>query len=402
MISQTPPTSSPPAPWAASGRSQTPNCREVLKERACARVDALSDLLVEVSHQIHDRPELAFREFAASSMLADIAGRFGMLSIRPFCGLSTAFRATSGSRGPRVVFCCEYDALPDIGHGCGHNVVAAAGLGAALALVEPANRGAGRVALLGTPAEEGGGGKIILLRRGAFCGATAVLLAHPGNTDSANARFRAAQRLEVRFAGRAAHAAMAPAEGRNALDAAISAYQGLSSLRAALGFGETFSAILSGGHSANVVPDRARLSVLVRAPRVASLRSLVEQVDRVARAGAYATGCSYSLRRSGSVYADFAAHPCLVRCCEANMRRVGRHPVEISERELEQAGSTDLANVSQVVAAAHPKLAISSAPQHSAAFAQAARGPRGDAAVVDAAKILAMTAIDVWCDGSAR
>ena len=385
------PVASPP-----SRRAHATSIQTSLKARACARIDALADLLLDISHRIHEDPELAFREIRASSLLAETASRFGMRTTRPAHGLPTAFRAESGSRGPLVVICCEYDALPGLGHGCGHNIVAAVGLGAALALADPALHGAGRITLLGTPAEEGGGGKIVLLRRGAFLNAAAVLLAHPGQVDSANARFRAAQRLEVSFRGRAAHAAMAPGAGRNALDAAVSAYQALAATRAGLNFGEHISAVLSGGRSANVVPDLATLSVMVRAPHASSLQNLAKRVDLAAQSGATASLCSYVMQTHGPTYAGFTADPRLVRICEANMRCIGRTPLEVPERDLHRAGSTDLGNVSQVVPSAHPKLAITSASQHSAAFARAARSETGDRAVLDGAKLLALTAIDIW------
>ncbi len=296
-----------------------------------------------------------------------------------------------------MVLCCEYDALPTLGHGCGHNVVAAASAGAAAVLAPLAGNRHGRLTALGTPAEEGGGGKIELLRRGAFDGATAALLAHPGPSDQVRASFRAASGLRVIFAGRAAHAAMAPAHGRNALDAAVVTYGALSAARSALGYGDQITAVLTrGGDAPTVVPQSAELRVMVRAATTVGLAPLTATVRRIAAAGAAATSCAVRVVTDGPTYRELHTDAVLATSLDRHLRELGRTPRGPDPRDLLTAGSTDMGNVSHVVPTAHPKLAIGAQAPHSRAFAAAAASPAADAAVLDGAKVLALTALDVW------
>lgn len=362
-----------------------------------AEVAALEPDLVALSHDLHAHPELAWREHRSSAALVGFLARAGLRVEQPAHGLATAFRATAGRSGPLVVLCCEYDALPGIGHGCGHNVIAAAAAGAGALLARLAVPAGGRVVVLGTPAEEGGGGKIELLARGAFDGAAAALLAHPGPHDQVRATFRAAASYRVTFGGRAAHAAMAPQHGRNALDAAVLAYDALRAARATLSFGDQITAVLpEGGTAPNVVPDRAVLRVMTRAATSARLPALARTVRRAADAGAHATGCSAALSPDGPVYREVRSDPWLAGRAEQHLRACGRRPHPPRESDLLTAGSTDLGNVSHVVPALHPKLAIGDVPQHSAAFAQAAVSPAGDRAVLDGAALLALLTLDIW------
>ena len=204
---------------------------EALKAAACAEVDRWADRLVGVARQIHAEPELAYEERFAHDLLTALLEEAGLAPERSALGFETAFRAAAGSSGPTVAVLCEYDALPGIGHACGHNVIAAAGLGAALATAPLARGGLGRVVVLGTPAEEGGGGKIELARRGAFDGIDAAMMVHPADADLSNMDCVAIQQLEVTFSGEAAHAAAAPHRGRNALDAAVLGYLNVAALR---------------------------------------------------------------------------------------------------------------------------------------------------------------------------
>ena len=221
--------------------------RVVTRTDLCRAVDALAPALLELSHRLHADPEPSWGEHrSAARCAAFLAGR-GLDTRLPAYGLPTAFAARAGDGGPTVVLCCEYDALPGLGHACGHNVVAAAAVGAAAVLAPHARSLGGSVVALGTPAEEGGGGKIELLRRGAFAGAAAVLLVHPGGRDVVAAPFRAAQAWDVVFEGRASHAAMAPQAGRNALDAAVLTYGALATARSAFRLGDHLAAVLPEG-----------------------------------------------------------------------------------------------------------------------------------------------------------
>ncbi|MDO7866769.1 amidohydrolase [Nocardioides jiangxiensis] len=360
-------------------------------------VRALAPQLLSLSHDLHDHPELAWREHRSSAVLASTLERAGLAVSRGAHGLPTAFVAHAGTRGPLVVLCCEYDALPGLGHGCGHNVIASAAAGAGAVLAPLAARRGGRVVVLGTPAEEGGGGKIELLARGAFDGAAAALLAHPGPNDQVRATFRAAASWRVAFRGRAAHAAMAPEQGRNALDAALLAYDALRAARPTLAFGDQVTAVLTeGGRAPNVVPDRALLRVMTRAAEARRLPALAAVVRRAADAGALATGCSVAVRPDGPTYREVRSDPWLASRAEVHLRSLGRHPLPPRESDVLTAGSTDLGNVSHLVPALHPKLGIGAVPQHSAEFARAAVSPAGDRAVLDGAALLAHLTLDIW------
>lgn len=376
---------------------------------ALARVDVreavrrMTPALLALSHDLHDHPEAAWVEHRSSRRLAAFLTDAGLDVAQPAHGLPTAFRATAGTTGPSVVLCCEYDALPGLGHGCGHNVVAAAAAGAAAVLVPLAAAACGRVVALGTPAEEGGGGKVELLRRHAFDGAAAALLAHPGSHDQVRATFRAAASSTVVLRGRAAHAAMAPERGRNALDAAVLAYQAIGAARPRLAFGDQVTAVLvRGGTVPNVVPEVAELRVMTRATTTAGLDRLTGIVVGAARAGAVATGCTFHVKQSGPVYRELRTDARLADSLERHLHSLGRHPRPADPRDLLTAGSTDLGNVSHVVPVAHPKLAIGDVAPHSRAFADAARSPAGDRAVLDGATLLALTVIDVWEFGRPR
>lgn len=360
-------------------------------------VAVIANQLLALSHDLHAHPETSWREHRSSTRVATFLDAAGLAVTRPAHGLPTAFRASAGSRGPLVVLCCEYDALPGLGHGCGHNIIAAAAAGAGAVLAPLAGSFGGRVVVLGTPAEEGGGGKIELLRRGAFAGASAALLVHPGRHDQVRATFRAAASYRVTFRGRAAHAAMAPEQGRNALDAAVIAYSALSAARATLGPGDQITAVLTDGGSApNVIPDRSVLRVMTRAPTTCGLAPLAHVVRRAADAGARATGCTTTVATDGPTYREVRSDPALSEFAERHLRALGRHPHPPSARDLLTAGSTDLGNVSHAVPALHPKLSIGDVPQHSAAFARAAVSPAGDRAVLDGATLLALLTLDIW------
>lgn len=361
------------------------------------RVDALAPELIALSHDLHAHPELAWQEHRSSAALAAFLGRHGLHVQRPAHGLPTSFRASAGRSGPLVILCCEYDALPGLGHGCGHNVIASAAAGAGAVLASMAERRGGRLVVLGTPAEEGGGGKIELLRRGAFHGAAAALLVHPGPHDQVEGTFRAAASYRITFHGRAAHAAMAPETGRNALDAAVLAYQALAAARSTLGFGDQITAVLvEGGTAPNVVPARAVLRAMTRAATTAGLAPLAAVVRRAAEAGARASRCSHVVAPDGPVYREVHNDPALARLAERHLRGLGRSPRPASDRDVLTAGSTDLGNVSHAVPSLHPKLSLGNVPQHSAAFTRAAASPAGDRAVLDGATLLSLLTLDIW------
>lgn len=371
---------------------------EALKARAGELVREAGEELVALSHAVHGRPELAFEERFASAALADALADRGIAVERGAHGLETAFVARAGERGPTVAVCCEYDALPGIGHGCGHNVIAAAGLGAGLALAALAEEAGGRVVVVGTPAEEKGGGKILLLRRGAFEGVDAAMMVHPAGIDALAPTMLAMAQLDVRAHGRPAHAAAFPWKGVNALDAVVLGYVGVAALRQHIRPTERVHGVITrGGDVPNVVPELAAARYNVRAETLDRLDDLKRRVLACAEAGATAAGATLE-HRFLDPYADLVSHRPLLEAYAANAAALGRDvrwPEDVSRPAF---GSTDMGNVSQAVPSIHPMVAV--APPHvalhTAEFAEHAVSEEADRAVVEAAIALARTAVDVW------
>src|ERR671918_454068 len=263
-----------------------------VKARLAAEVDRRRGLLVDVSHQIHAQPELGYEERFAHDLLTRVLEEEGLGVTRSARGMDTAFEAHAGSTGPTVAVLCEYDALPGIGHACGHNVIAAAGLGAGLA-----EELGGRVAVVGSPAEEGGGGKLHLIDAGAFKGVDAALMVHPADADLAAMDVIAVHEVVVTYTGEAAHAAAFPHRGRNALDAAVLGYVNVAALRQHIAPGERIHSIIShGGDKPNIVPARAQSEWMVRSPTLAGLDRLKQRFVACLEAGAEAAGCEIDIR----------------------------------------------------------------------------------------------------------
>jgi amidohydrolase len=299
-----------------------------------------------------------------------------------------------------VAICCEYDALPGIGHACGHNVIAAAGVGAGLALAAVAADAGGRVRILGTPAEEGGAGKVLMADQGAFEGVDAAMMVHPAGADMSAMDVLAASLLEVEYHGQAAHAAAFPHLGRNALDAAVLGYVNVSALRQHIENTERIHGVFTrGGDKANIVPDFTAMSWMVRSARAASLLPLRERVVACLEAGAAATGCRMEHRIVSRDYADMIDNPVLVELYRANSAVLGRPLASTAPSpDVRVTGSTDMGNVSYLVPSIHPmiKVAPAGVSIHTATFAGHARSPEADRAVIDGAKAMAMTVADLW------
>lgn len=371
---------------------------EEVKGEACRCVDAERAALIDLSRRIHAHPELKFEERRASAWLCDYLAEKGFAVEREAYGLTTAFAARIGKGRPTVAVLCEYDALPGIGHGCGHNIIAAAGAGAAAGLAEAVRHTGGTVVVLGTPAEEGGGGKILMARRGAFEGVDAAMMVHPAGADLLAMNVLAVCELEVEYRGRAAHAAAFPHKGINALDALVTAYSAIAQLRQHIRTSERVHGIITdGGQAPNIVPERAAGVFFVRAATERRLRRLRERVTDCLRAGALATGATVEVRAGAADYSEMLTNRPLADAYAQNLTRVGRSAASLDTSAI--AGSTDMGNVSKVVPAIHPMIAAAppGVPLHSADFARFAGSEDGDRAVVDGAKALAMTAIDVLC-----
>jgi amidohydrolase len=376
-----------------------------LKIQACAAVDAMAGELLAVSHAIHANPELGFEEKHAATLLADTVAKAGLEVRRDVFGLPTAFASECGGAAhPRLAILAEYDALPGIGHACGHNLIATAALGAALALAK-LDRLPGRVVLLGTPAEEGGGGKELMARVGAFDGVDAAMMVHPAGANLATMPSLAVASVHACYCGRSAHASAMPQEGINALDGLITAYQAIAQLRQHIRQTERIHGIITeGGMAPNIVPERAAGQFYVRAADAETLAALKKRVEGCFRAGAEASGATLELDWRGVDYLELRSSAPLSDAWQANAEALGRTIMAREDIPAGWAGSTDMGNVSQRVPAIHPLIAAAP-PEiviHNPAFAHWAGSDMGDKAALDGAKSLAMTALDFLHDAALR
>ena len=378
---------------------------DALKHDACAAIDARRSLLLDVSHEIHAHPELAFEEHRAAALLVRTLRDAGLEVEAPAHGLATAFVSRSGTSGPTVALLAEYDCLPGIGHACGHNVIATAALGAGLALAALGERLPGRVRVLGTPAEETGCGKELLARAGAFDGVDAALMVHPASVDLVTMPTLALAEVDVRYRGRAAHASGMPERGINALDALVTAYQAIAQLRQHIKPTERVHGIFTeAGEAPNVVPERAAGRFYVRARDAAELAPLKRRVEGCFRAGAEATGASAEIHWREPDYLELRTSWPLAERYRANAESLGRAFFPIEKLPPSALGTTDMGNVSHRVPAIHPMIAAAPihCSIHHAEFAEHAGAPSGDAAAIDGAKALAMTALDFLLDADLR
>jgi amidohydrolase len=361
--------------------------------------------LVELSHAIHAEPELAFAEHRSCAKTQALVAERGFEVTPAPGGLDTAFRADFGS-GPLVVgVCAEYDALPEIGHACGHNIIAASAVGTALALAEVADELGLTVVLLGTPAEEAGGGKALLLEAGTFDDVALAVMLHPGPTDIAAARSLALSEVTVDYRGKESHAAVAPYLGINAADAITVAQVAIGVLRQQLAPGQLVHGIVTnGGQAVNVIPGHATLQYAMRAAELDSLRQLEGRMFACFAAGALATGCEYEINTPSPAYAELTPDRWLAEVCRNEMRRLGREPVSPEIEAALPMGSTDMGNVTQVLPGIHPVIGVDAggATVHQRAFAAAAAGPSADRAVVEGAVMLARTVVHLALDSAER
>ncbi len=362
-------------------------------------IDHSAEELIDLARRIHANPEIAFQEVQASRWLSETLARHGFVVQQGIADLPTAFRAevTGDPGGPAVAFLAEYDALPEIGHACGHNLICTAALGAGIGLAAAAREVVGKVVVLGTPAEEGGGGKVLMLQRGAFAGIDAALMFHPADYTLTERPSLASFRLRVKFLGKAAHAASAPHEGINALDGLIQMFVNIGLLRQQLRDDARVHGIITyGGAAPNIIPDRAEATFSVRAVDSGYAAKALEQVINCGRAGAAATGAKFEYETQKGYDAMKPNH----LLAEA----FGRHLAELSwsvDRlpQRPRMGSTDMGDVSQILPALHPYLAIGkNITGHSVGFREAAASEQGFRAMLTAAKAMALTGLDVLTD----
>ena len=368
------------------------------KKRIGERVEGRAKDLDRLALEIHSRPELAFEERFAADSLADYLESEKVIVQRGAGGLETAFVAEAGSGGPVVAILGEYDALPGIGHGCGHNLMGTAAVGAFLALRDTLDGVRGRVRIVGCPAEERGNGKVLLMAGGAFEGVEAALMYHPGDRDEIDPLMLAMVNLHVELLGKAAHAAAEPYDGVNALDGLVLGWNAMSALRLLVRSDSRIHGIITdGGKAANIIPDRAAARLMVRSPDNAYLADLRRRVLACFEGAALATGAE--LRPMWSEVCEVVnTNRPLAEAFAENVRSLGR--TMQPRRPSDTHGSTDMGNVTTAIPGIHPFLSITEGPVpgHSLAFTEAARAPRALATMHLAAKALAMTALDVMTE----
>src|SRR5262245_28982690 len=368
-----------------------------LRTRLGDAVDALAGELEALSHRIHAHPELGFQEVKASGWLAEFLAAQGFKVERGVAGVDTAFRATiETGAGPAIAILCEYDALPGIGHACGHNVIAAAGAGAgaALAAVREALP-AGRVQVIGTPAEEGGGGKVKLIEGGVFRDVDCAMMVHSFDRNVLHQNLLGVTRAAFEWRGRAAHASADPWAGVNALDACVQTFNAIAMLRQQGRPDCRLPGIITdGGAAANIIPERAAASFSVRAPSIAAMWDLYERVVACAEGAARATDTEIEVHCQDVVYEPMQSSAVLLDLFADNMRTLG---VAIDEPVVDRTASSDIGNVSQLIPTIHPWIAI--APPgtaiHTREFLDSARSPLARAGLLAGAKAMAMTVADL-------
>nr|WP_281536118.1 amidohydrolase [Cryobacterium breve] len=360
-----------------------------------------------LSHRIFDYAEEAFAEIESAADIVAVLRAKGINARTGVYGLPTAFEAETGSgSGPTLVILAEYDALPGIGHGCGHNIIAAAAVGAFLALATVGEELPGRILLLGTPAEEGGNGKEILARAGAFADVDAAIMVHPFGYDAADHPFIGRRIVRVRYTGVASHASSSPFMGRNALDAVALNYQAVAFLRQHMPPGDRIHGIIvAGGDRPNIVPADAELEYYLRSPAIETLKDLSQRFDEIAAGCALATGTGFEVIWDPSPYSlPIRFNGPLTARWAVRQAEIGRTVLTRAVVPSELAASTDFGNVSARIPGIHPVIQVSppGVALHTAEFADFASGEGGDRAVNDGAGGLALTAADFLFDSDLR
>jgi amidohydrolase len=365
-----------------------------LRDVIVNRIDELADDLLAVSHSIHAQPELAFKEHHACGLLCDTLMAHEVAPARGVYGLETAFEAQLQTKGdgPTVAILAEYDALPGIGHACGHNLIATAALGAIVGLQAVQGQLPGQIKILGTPAEEKGGGKELMARAGAFAGIDAAMMIHPAGVNLTTMPCICVAEVEVIYHGRSAHASAMPHRGINALDGLLIAYQAISNLRQHIRDQERIHGVITdGGQAPNIVPERAAGDFYVRAVDEKTLAALKPRVEACFEAGAKSSGAEVEICWADVDYLDLNTNWPLAECFQRHGESLGREFLSLDK--LGGAGSTDMGNVSHRVPSIHPMLAA--APTnvviHNPEFEKWAGSDMGDAAALDGAKTMALT-----------
>jgi len=374
---------------------------ERLKLEVKQTVESHKRQIIQLSVNIHDNPELGFKEDRAAAWLTNYLEDNGFHVERGIAGLPTAFRATYGQESPRVALLAEYDALPKVGHGCGHNIIGVSAVGAGVASKHTVDQLGGSIMVMGTPGEEVLGGKIDLVKAGAFAEVDVAMIVHPDTSNMPTQNALAASTLEAEFFGRPAHAASQPHKGINALDAMVLAFNAINSLRQHIrGDARIHGIITDGGEAPNIVPAHSAATFLVRALDGDYLAELKDRVLHCFKGAAMASGARLEYSWKNRPYAPMKNNMNLAGLFKQNLESLGRTVDDFDHRS--GLGSTDMGNVSQVVPSIHPTIAI--APRevllHSPEFATATVSEAGHNGLLDAAKAMAMTVVDILQPGT--
>jgi amidohydrolase len=376
-----------------------------IKAGARERLESARKDLLALSRRVHAHPELGFEEERAAGWLADALDAGGFAVERGICDLPTAFVARAGKGPLHLAICAEYDCLPEIGHACGHNMIAAMAVGAGLAMAKVADEVGLTVSVVGTPAEEGGGGKILLLERGGFRGVHAAMMVHPAPFDVVEPPILAVSQFEARFTGKEAHASAFPEMGINAADALTIAQTAIGLLRQHIRRTDRIHGIITkGGDAPNVVPAHTAASYLARARSLGELDEIRGKVVRCFEAGALATGATLEIVEEHKPYAEMRHDHELADFYRRNAEALGRHFPAVSAAIERAAGSTDMGNVSLALPSIHPMIGIASLPavNHQPEFTAHCVTEVADQAVMDGALAMAWTAIDAAGDAAVR
>lgn len=377
------------------------------KDGARERLGEVRSDLVDLSHRIHAHPELGFEEEKACAWVAETLDAAGFAVEAGVCELPTAFLARTGSGPLHIAICAEYDALPGVGHACGHNIIAAASAGAAIALSRVADDAGLTITVVGTPAEEVGdaGGKILLLERGAFAGVHAAMMVHPAPHESVKPKIIAASMFDVEYTGKEAHAAAFPELGVNAADALTIAQVAIGLLRQhILPTDRIHGFTTKGGEAPNIIPARTSARYIVRGETVEALERLRPRVHACFEAGALATGAKLEILGGDKPYTEMLHDDALAALYRENAVAIGRDFPDLGPLAERAAGSTDMGNVSLAIPSIHPMIGIDSLPavNHQPEFTAHCATEAADRAVYDAALAMAWTAIDAAADTALR
>jgi amidohydrolase len=378
-----------------------------VKAAAREKLDAFRSRILELSHRIHANPEIGFEETKAAAWIAAVLSEAGFEVKTGICGLPTAFSAKKGSGPVHVAICAEYDALPGVGHACGHNIIAAAAVGAGIAASNAADAAGLTVTVIGTPAEEIGNasGKILLLERDAFTGIHAAMMVHPAPFDTLKPKIIAASMFEVHYTGKAAHASAYPELGINAADALTIAQTAIGLLRQhILPTHRIHGIVINGGEAPNIIPERTAAKYMVRGQTLAEVEELRPRVYRCFEAGALATGARMEIVGGDKPYAEMIHDRDLAGIFKRNAEKLGRAFPDVDVTEQKSVASTDMGNVSQVIPSIHPMIGIDSlgTVSHQKEFAARCVTDSADGAVYDGALAMAWTAIDLAGDAALR